>query len=593
MSWRVWVAAAVAGAIALVAVFLLQPPSGAPDDAPSQGEMAESIGAPVMELLHRGHVPGRSAEIMLVPKPDNYLYGQPDLTVLGTRDFQPGSSHPNPWRYLVHVPIVFWAPGLIDSGVSVDRPVDISSIAPTYAEMLGAEPLEGAGDPLDEVLSATGGKRNPKVIFNVVIDGGGWNALEEHPRAWPTIGTLRDEGTVYMNANIGSAPSITGALHATFGTGHYPIEHGFPGNQMRDPEGVGREGDPTIDTWLENADPRYMEEPAQAELWDEQNGNRPIVATVSYEGWHLGMIGHGAQRKGGDKDIAVLWEKDEFEWFINEDYYTLPPYLRETDLATLERYERQLDERDGEDDGLWLGNDLESIQDATDPEDPDHATLASVRPGTPAFARFTGDAVVDVIRKEDWGRDAITDMFWVEMKMPDYAGHIWNVISPEEEDVLAEVDTQIARFRKELDRKVGRGNYIIMISADHGQQPVPEVTGGWRINSAELGADIKERFGEDVVTKVTPVDVYVDLEVVAEEDVDIDEIASFLGTYTIGDNVPAEQPGADRVPEARLEETVFAGVFSTDYLSSLTPERIESFGEGEYPDGRLDEEDEG
>ena len=140
---------------------------------------------------------------------------------------------------------------------------------------------------------------------------------------------------------------------------------------------------------------------------------------------------------------------------------------------------------------------------------------------------------------------------------------------------------------------MGRGNYIVMISADHGQQPVPEVTGGWRINSAELGADIKERFGEEVVTKVTPVDVYLDLDFVEEEEIDMGEIASFLGTYTIDDNIPEEQPGADRVPEARLEETVFAGVFSTDYLSSLTSEKIETFGEGDYPEGRLDEEPEG
>ena len=248
MSWRVWAAAIVAVLAASVAIFLLRPGSGTSDDVPTQDEMAESIGGPVMELLHRGHVPDRSGEIMLVPKPNNYLYGQPDLTVLGTPDFQPGTSHPNPWRYLFHIPVIFWGPGLVDPGLAVDRPVDISSIAPTYAEMLGAESLEGAGDPLDEVLRATRGKRNPKVIFNVVIDGGGWNVLREHPRAWPTIEEFRDDGTTYMNANIGSAPSITGALHATFGTGHYPLEHGFPGNQMRDPEGVDREGDPTIDT---------------------------------------------------------------------------------------------------------------------------------------------------------------------------------------------------------------------------------------------------------------------------------------------------------------------------------------------------------
>jgi Type I phosphodiesterase / nucleotide pyrophosphatase len=121
-----------------------------------------------------------------------------------------------------------------------------------------------------------------------------------------------------VNATLGSAPSITGALHATFGTGSYPREHGIPGNQMRGADAKN------TDTWLQNADPRYLELPTVSELWDEQNGNRPIVATVSYEGWHLGMIGHGAQRHGGDKDIAVLWEAEDDNWFINEDYYELP-----------------------------------------------------------------------------------------------------------------------------------------------------------------------------------------------------------------------------------------------------------------------------
>jgi hypothetical protein len=32
---------------------------------------------------------------------------------------------------------------------------------------------------------------------------------------------------------------------------------------------------------------------------------------------------------------------------------------------------------------------------------------------------------------------------------------------------------------------------------------------------------------------------------------------------------------------------VFAGAFSFDYLQDLSPEDIESFGEGEYPEGRI------
>ena len=71
---------------------------------------------------------------------------------------------------------------------------------------------------------------------------------------------------------------------------------------------------------------------------------------------------------------------------------------------------------------------------------------------------------------------------------------------------MRETDAQIGRYLDELDETVGRGNYLFALSADHGQQPLPDLYGGWRINSKELQRDIEERFGE-IVEKVTPVDV--------------------------------------------------------------------------------------
>ncbi|MBA3290284.1 MAG: alkaline phosphatase family protein, partial [Actinobacteria bacterium] len=390
------------------------------------------------------------------------------------------------------------------------------------------------------------------------------------------IQSLRDSGVTYTNANIGSAPSITGALHATMGTGVYPNKHGIPGNQMRGPDGAN------TDTWQQNADPTYLEVPTVSELWDEANDNEPIVGTVSYEGWHLGMIGHGGQREGGDKDIAVLWEAvdpgtDEplNKWWVNEDFYELPSYFDDTDIDTLESYEEELDERDGLADDMWFGKTLDVLQEPL------------TRPGTPAYVKFTGDAVVDVINNEDLGGDDITDLFWVEMKMPDYAGHAWNVAEPEQADVLRETDRQMQRMKATLDRKVGEDNYLFVVSADHGQQPLADFEGGWRINNKELERDIIAQFGEGVLEKATPVDVYLDLDFVESEDIDVGDIASWLATYTIGDNIPEGAPGADRVAESRLDETVFAGAFSFEYLQGLTDDDIEGFGEGSYPEGRI------
>ena len=587
MPKRVLIVVAIALVAALGALYLLRPETGVPENAPTEAEMAADIGSHVMTTLYRGHVPGRSGEVMLVPKPHNFLIGEWDLTTLGSATPTMSTSHPNPWNYLARVPIIVHGPRWAPSGVVDETETDIASLAPTYAEILGGvEGFETDVEPLPGIERSSGpclrqpGRGDPcavlpKVIFTVVIDGGGWNALQQHADSWPFIDELRDSSVTYTNATIGSAPSITGALHATFGTGVYPIEHGIPGNQMR-----GEDGENT-DTWLQDADPRYLDAPTVSELWDEQNHNEAVVGTVSYEGWHLGMIGHGAFRDGGDKDIAVLWEAQDpesdeplNEWWINEDYYELPSYLQETDLATLEGYEDELDERDGLEDGAWYGKTIEQLREPL------------IRPGTPAFVRFTGDAVIDVMRNEDIGKDDVTDMFWVEMKMPDYAGHAWNMLEAEQEDVLRETDRQLARMKAELDRTVGRGNYVFAISADHGQQPLPDNYGGWRINSRELQRDIIDRFGE-IVEKVTPVDVYFDLDAVEEEGVDLSDVARYLGTYTLGENIPEGRPGEDLVPEGRRDDLLFAGAFSTDYFRSLDPDEIESFGPGEYPEGDL------
>jgi hypothetical protein len=206
-------------------------------------------------------------------------------------------------------------------------------------------------------------------------------------------------------------------------------------------------------------------------------------------------------------------------------------------------------------------------------------------PASSHFPRFTGDAVMQILRREGVGRDGMTDLFWIEMKMPDYGGHLFNMIGPEQEQVISEIDRQIVRFVGYLSRSVGRGNYVFAMSADHGQQPLPETVGGWRINNEMLERDIEDRFGP-IVEKITPVDIYLDRERVDELAVDPVDVARYIGTYTISDNIPAGAPGTDLVPEGRQGERLFAGAFPSAYLEAVR-DRIPSFGRSEYPEGDL------
>ena len=196
---RVLIIGVVAAIIAAGAAYLLQPETGVPDGAPTQEEMATSIGRDVMRNLQRGHVPDRSGEIMLVPKPHSYLIGDWDLTTLGTDEPTLSTSHPNPWSYLARIPIILYGQG-IPKGRVEDLSTDITQLAPSSARLIGFN-MDGTSPPLpgfEQPLS-----KPPKAIVTVVIDGGGWNVLQEHPDSWPNMRRLMREGTSFTNATIG------------------------------------------------------------------------------------------------------------------------------------------------------------------------------------------------------------------------------------------------------------------------------------------------------------------------------------------------------------------------------------------------------
>lgn len=566
---RVLAVAVIAAVAGGAAFYLLKREDALPASALTQEDMARSVGGPVMLNIARGHVPGRSGEIMLVPKPNNFMISEWDLRTLDGDAPELKTTHPGPWAYLSHIPIVVRAPGAGPADAEqVARPVDITSIAPTYAALLGMDDFDSPSEPLREVLDAT--KRPLKAIVSVVIDGGGWNLLESYPRSWPNIQRLMQESITYTGATIGSAPSTTGALHATFGTGFYPMQHGLPGNVLRDDDGS------IVDVFYgKDSDLRHLLEPTVSELWDERNDNRAVVATLSVENWHLGMIGQGALRDGGDKDIAAFWDREKTKWIVNEEYYELPRYLAETDIPRLERWEAEMDERDGSDDDAWFGHDVTSV-----------VGNKNERNSTPAFTRFMGEGVTQILTREGIGDDDVTDLVWVEIKVPDSAGHAWNMVNPEVQDVLKQTDAEIGRFLATLDKTLGPDNYLFTLSADHGQQPVPDDVGGWRINTSELERDIVTRFGP-VVQDATPADLYLDADGLATAGVTAEDVALWIGTYTLGQNIPDGAPGSELVPDDRLDDTLYAAAFTGEFLAD-PPFDMETLGAGDYgEDGDL------
>ena len=83
MPKRVLLVVILAALLAGGAFWLLRDQEALPASAMTQEEMARAVGGPVMLNLVRGHVPGRSGEIMLVPKPHHFMINEWDLRTLG------------------------------------------------------------------------------------------------------------------------------------------------------------------------------------------------------------------------------------------------------------------------------------------------------------------------------------------------------------------------------------------------------------------------------------------------------------------------------------------------------------------------------
>ena len=526
---------------------------------PSVEAMARALGADVVTTLVRGHVPGRSGDIAIVPVPWNVV-GQWHGGLRGEAD--PRTTHSTPWSYHQRVPLGLYGPGYVRQGARIERSVDVADLAPTLARLLGLPYPSAVGSPLGEALEP-GATRPPAAIVTVVVDGGGWNVLDRWPNAWRTQRRLLEEGTTYVNATIGSAPSVTAPVHATIGTGRYPRSHGLPENSLRLPSGeIG-------DAAYGRADLSLLRGRTLADEWDLANANRAWVGMIGYEGWHLPMIGAGAAGEGADRDVAVLWNRDRRLFWTNPARYELPAGLPGPEA--LAREVRALDASDGAVDLRWRGSSLDPTSHSFE--------------GSPALARYHGDAAIRLARTAPLGEDEITDLLFVELKIADIAGHVWNMSTPPVRRVLREQDVVLRRLVRTLDQRVGRGRYVLALTADHGQTPLPEESGGLRIDRFELLDDLTEAFGP-VVEAVHPGEVYLDLEEVEDRGTSVELIARFIGGYRYRDGLPDGTDTAS-IPAELLDRRVFAGAIPGPYLETLAPADLAALGDGDYPEGDL------
>ncbi|MFN2544342.1 MAG: alkaline phosphatase family protein [Actinomycetota bacterium] len=511
-------------------------PTDAPPPPKASALQSVACGLPHVQLLRewRGYYPGRSPDIIMLPHPPDYMGA--------------GYPHVGPWNYLENVPLALYGPGYVRNAGQLGRDVTLADWAPTTAALLHFDHQFPDGRVLSDAL-VPAAKRvvPPRVIVTVVWDGSGWDVLNQWPDSWPNLKSLMSRGTSYRKATVGSAPTSTAQDHPMLGTGAFPNRHGIVGNHVR----VGSH----IQFPFANG-PNLLMLPTVADMYDKANGNLPKIGMVASSPWHLGMIGHGNYLDGADADIVSLHQFGGPDWSLPaplDQFYEFPTYLNS--LPGLSTYAHYADAIDGHVDGKWRGLEI---------------SKQGAGFNTPERIPYQTAAIEEVIKREGFGQDELPDLFFTNYKLIDEVSHIWTMNSLEMRDSVVASDQALPELIRFLNEQVGKGRWVMAVTADHGDMPNPEVTRAFRGSTAALKGYVNRVFDHDsdqvpVLQNLQPTHIFVNVEELEQNGFTLGQLSEYIAGLTKSQLAASDsiiQPGEEN-------DRVFDAVFPSNIMKTL------------------------
>ncbi len=150
------------------------------------------------------------------------------------------------------------------------------------------------------------------------------------------------------------------------------------------------------------------------------------------------------------------------------------------------------------------------------------------------------------IEAEKLGQRDTTDLLTISFSSNDLIGHCWGPDSQEVLDVTLRSDLIVRDLLKFLDTKVGKGNYVLALTADHGVCALPEVS---RLNGreaqrivplnmlTEAESHLRDVFGKPTEPKTRWIEfandagIYLNRRLIAAAKLELDDVAKELAKW--------------------------------------------------------------
>ncbi len=419
----------------------------------------------------------------------------------------------------------------------------------------------------------------PKLVVGVVIDQMRWDYLYRYFDKYAAGGFRRmlGEGFSCENAMINYIPSYTAVGHSTIFTGTVPSIHGIAGNTWFDPR-TGKSVYCTDDSTVQSVG---ASTPA-----GKMSPRRLLTTTITDElrmatNFRSKVVGislkdRAAILPAGHEPTAAFWMDDASGSFITSSYYMkeLPAWVNDFNhskpiekllangwntLLPIDQYDQSTADNEP-----WEGVMPGSAQPVF-PYDVQKAYQMSryMLRMTPFGNTLTLQFAQEAVKGYQLGQGASTDFLTINCASTDYQGHLTGPNAVEVEDVYLRLDRDLATFFTFLDGKVGKGNYLVFLTADHGAAHAE----GFMLNHhmptgvishlipAELEKFLDARFGQTrLITSIDNSQVTFNLKRIDSLKLDIQEINDAAIDYLKKMDGIQYVVDQDRIAEASVPE---------------------------------------
>lgn len=395
----------------------------------------------------------------------------------------------------------------------------------------------------------------PKLVVGIVVDQMRYDYLYRYYDQYVEGGFKRmmNEGFHCRNNHYSYAITVTAAGHASIYTGSIPAINGIVGNDWHDKianQGVYCVEDSTVKTVGSNNSSVGKMSPRNL-LTSTVTDQLRIATNFRNKTIGISIKDRGSILPAGHTANAAYWFDSKTGNWVTSTYYRddLPQWAK--DYNALKKPAEYLAKgwqlllpadqytQSSPDDVPWEGK----LQGASKPVFPyEMAGIAGdafgVVTNTPWGNTITKEMAIAAVKGENLGKGKDTDFLAISFSTPDKIGHSVGPNAVEQQDDFLRLDREFAELFTFLDGWVGKGEYTVFLTADHGVVDVPGFAKEHKLPAGlverkkvteAINTALKENFGpEKFIISTDNNQLYLDHALLKQKKATVSQVAAVL-----------------------------------------------------------------